>query len=74
MATERQQVQCPVRADFDPLDLAFLEDPYAVPAGLPVEKEPVFYAGWSRGARCRSIRTSRSAGRCSSGCRTDAAR
>ena len=44
MATEPEQVQCPVRADFDPLDPAFLEDPYAVLASLPVAEEPVFYA------------------------------
>jgi len=36
MATEPEQVQCPVRADFDPLDPVFLEDPYAVLASLPV--------------------------------------
>ena len=44
MATEPEQVQCPVRADFDPLDPVFLEDPYAVLASLPVTEEPVFYA------------------------------
>ena len=44
MATEPQQVQCPVRADFDPLDPVFLEDPFAVLASLPVEEQPVFYA------------------------------
>jgi hypothetical protein len=44
MATEPEQVRCPVRADFDPLDAAFLEDPYAVLASLPVAEEPVFYA------------------------------
>ena len=44
MATEPEQVQCPVRADFDPLDPAFLEDPYGVLASLPVAEEPVFYA------------------------------
>jgi len=44
MATEPEAVQCPVRADFDPLDPAFLEDPYAVLASLPVAEEPVFYA------------------------------
>ena len=44
MATEPEQAQCPVRADFDPLDPAFLEDPYAVLASLPVAEEPVFYA------------------------------
>ena len=44
MATEPEQVQCPVRADFDPLDPVFLADPYAVLASLPVAEEPVFYA------------------------------
>ena len=44
MATEPEQVQCPVRADFDPLDPVFLEDPYAVLASLPVAEEPVSYA------------------------------
>jgi len=46
MATEpeREPVQCPVRADFDPLDPAFLDDPYAVLASLPVAEEPVFHA------------------------------
>jgi cytochrome P450 len=35
---------CPARADFDPLDPAFLADPFAVLATLPVAAEPVFYA------------------------------
>jgi cytochrome P450 len=43
MATE-PRAQCPVRADFDPLDPTFLADPYAVLDALPVEQEPVFYA------------------------------
>jgi hypothetical protein len=35
---------CPVHTDFDPLDAAFLRDPYAVMAGLPLASAPVFHA------------------------------
>src|SRR3954453_12167275 len=35
---------CPVHADFDPLSDAFLADPYAVMASLPLAETPVFYA------------------------------
>ena len=35
---------CPVHAEFDPLSAAFLRDPYAVMAALPLAEEPVFYA------------------------------
>ena len=37
-------VGCPVMADFDPLSEAFLRDPYAVMAQLPLAEAPVFYA------------------------------
>jgi len=35
---------CPVQAGFDPLSPAFLEDPFAVMATLPLREEPLFYA------------------------------
>jgi cytochrome P450 len=35
---------CPVHSEFDPLGEAFLRDPYAVMAQLPLEETPVFYA------------------------------
>jgi cytochrome P450 len=35
---------CPVHAGFDPLSEAFLADPYAVMAGLPLDETPVFFA------------------------------
>jgi len=35
---------CPVHAGFDPLDEAFLRDPHAVMAELPLGETPVFYA------------------------------
>jgi cytochrome P450 len=35
---------CPVHADFDPLSDAFLADPFAVMAQLPLGETPVFYA------------------------------
>ena len=35
---------CPVQAGFDPLSAAFLADPFAVLAALPIEEAPVFYA------------------------------
>jgi cytochrome P450 len=35
---------CPVVADFDPLSPAYLDDPYAVLAALPLAASPVFYA------------------------------
>jgi cytochrome P450 len=35
---------CPVRADFDPLSPAFLQDPFAVLAALPAGERAVFYA------------------------------
>jgi cytochrome P450 len=35
---------CPVIADFDPLSPAYLDDPYAVLAALPIAAAPVFYA------------------------------
>ena len=36
--------RCPVREGFDPLSPAFLADPYAVMAALPLDEEPVFHA------------------------------
>src|SRR3954447_11265593 len=35
---------CPVVAEFDPLSPAYLDDPYAVLAALPLAASPVFYA------------------------------
>ena len=35
---------CPVRAEFDPLSPAYLADPYAIMAALPLAEAPVFYA------------------------------
>ena len=35
---------CPVQPGFDPLSPAFLEDPFAVMAALPLREEPLFYA------------------------------
>ncbi len=35
---------CPVHAEFDPLSPAYLTDPYAVMAALPLTEAPVFYA------------------------------
>jgi cytochrome P450 len=35
---------CPVHAGFDPLSEAFLADPYAVMAELPLDETPVFFA------------------------------
>jgi cytochrome P450 len=35
---------CPVQAGFDPLGEAYLRDPYAVLAQLPLDEAPVFYA------------------------------
>jgi cytochrome P450 len=43
MAVEHRPT-CPVHAEFDPLSDAFLADPYAVMAALPLEETPVFYA------------------------------
>src|SRR3954471_23476326 len=39
-----QRPACPVHDDFDPLSDAFLGDPYAVMARLPLAETPVFYA------------------------------
>jgi hypothetical protein len=33
---------CPVQAGFDPLGEAYLRDPYAVLAQLPMDEAPVF--------------------------------
>jgi cytochrome P450 len=35
---------CPVHESFDPLAPEFLADPYAVLAGLPLARAPLFYA------------------------------
>lgn len=35
---------CPVHAAFDPLAPAYLEDPFAIMAALPLAEAPVFYA------------------------------
>jgi cytochrome P450 len=35
---------CPVDATFDPLSGAYLEDPFAIMAALPLAEAPVFYA------------------------------
>lgn len=35
---------CPVNADFDPLSVEYLADPFAVLATLPTDQTPVFYA------------------------------
>ncbi|HEX3764463.1 MAG TPA: cytochrome P450 [Kofleriaceae bacterium] len=35
---------CPVDAAFDPLSPAYLDDPYAILAALPLAEAPVFYA------------------------------
>lgn len=35
---------CPVNAGFDPLSPAYLDDPYAVMAALPLAEAPIFYA------------------------------
>ena len=35
---------CPVDESFDPLDPEFLADPYAIMAGLPGGRKPVFFA------------------------------
>jgi len=35
---------CPVDAAFDPLSPAYLDDPYAIMAALPLAEAPIFYA------------------------------
>jgi cytochrome P450 len=35
---------CPVQPGFDPLSGEFLDDPFAVLAGLPTQEQPIFYA------------------------------
>ncbi len=35
---------CPVDAAFDPLSPAYLDDPYAILAALPLAEAPMFYA------------------------------
>ena len=35
---------CPVHADFDPLSPAYLDDPYAIMAALPLAEAPIFHA------------------------------
>jgi cytochrome P450 len=35
---------CPVNAAFDPLSPAYLDDPYAILAALPLAEAPIFYA------------------------------
>jgi cytochrome P450 len=44
MTTEAVATGCPVHKSFDPLSSAFLADPYAVMATLPLHETPVFYA------------------------------
>src|SRR5215470_4948241 len=43
MATDATR-GCPIDAAFDPLSAAYLEDPCAVMAALPLAEAPVFYA------------------------------
>src|ERR1044071_5390257 len=35
---------CPVDAAFDPLSPAYLDDPYAIMAALPLTEAPIFFA------------------------------
>ena len=44
MTTTNIAIGCPVAEEFDPLSPAYLADPYAVMAALPLAEAPVFYA------------------------------
>src|SRR5512140_702028 len=44
MTTTNIASGCPVQEGFDPLSPAYLADPYAVMAALPLAEAPVFYA------------------------------